>query len=65
MHGFLMGVQNLGQGKEIILSVLCTLKSDTKCTEQPHEYKILEAGQAVGMLKTNFFSLGQGVGKPL
>ena len=48
----------------MILSVLCTLKFETKCIKQPQKYEILEAGQAVGMLKSNFHSLGHGVGKP-
>ena len=57
-------VKIFGARQNINLSVLFTLKCDTKCTKQPQQYKILEAGQALGMVNA-LFSLGQGMGKPL
>ena len=51
-------------GKKSILSVLCTLKFDIECTKQPQKYENFEAGQDLVMLKINFSSLGQRVGKP-
>ena len=61
----ILGKQNFGQVQKIVLSVLCTLKFDTKSTRQPQQYETLDAEQALGMLKNSFSSLGQGVGKAL
>ena len=55
LYWVLKGVQNFGQGESLVLSVLCILQFETECINQPHKYKIMEAGQAVDTLKNNNF----------